>query len=103
MKLNRLLAITRKEIIQIRRDPRSLLIVFLMPAMLMALMGYGISLDQKNVPVCVFDREGSQESQDLLKRFQASAYFNVVMVNSDYPRLVRAIDEGSWQSRARGT
>ncbi len=95
MKLNRLLAITRKEIIQIRRDPRSLLIVFLMPAMLMALMGYGISLDQKNVPVCVFDREGSQESQDLLKRFQASAYFNVVMVNSDYPRLVRAIDEGS--------
>ena len=45
MKLSRLLAITRKEIIQIRRDPRSLLIVFLMPAMLMALMGYGINLD----------------------------------------------------------
>jgi len=94
MSLNRLSAITRKEIIQIRRDPRSLLIVFLMPAMLMALMGYGISLDQKNVPVCVFDREGSQQSQDLLKHFQASIYFNVVMVNDDYASLVRAIDRG---------
>ncbi len=56
MKLARLAAITRKEIIQIRRDPRSLAVVFLMPVMLMAVMGYGISLDQKNVPVCVFDR-----------------------------------------------
>ena len=94
MKLNRLIAITRKEAIQIRRDPRSLLIVFLMPVMLMTLMGYGISLDQKNVPLCIFDREGSQQSQDLLKHFQASVYFNIVMVNNDYPSLVHAIDQG---------
>lgn len=84
MKLNRLIAITRKEAIQIRRDPRSLLIVFLMPVMLMALMGYGINLDQKNVPMCVFDREGSQQSQNLLKDFQASDYFKIVMVNENY-------------------
>jgi ABC-2 type transport system permease protein len=94
MKLNRLIAITRKEIIQIRRDPRSLLIVFLMPAMLMALMGYGINLDQKHVPTCVFDREGSQQSQDLLKHFQASEYFDLVVVNNDYSGLVRGIDDG---------
>jgi len=94
MRLNRLLAIIRKEVIQIRRDPRSLAIVFLMPAMLMALMGYGITLDQKNVPVCVFDRDGSQQSQDLLKRFQASPYFRIVMVNGNYPELTRAIDAG---------
>jgi ABC-2 type transport system permease protein len=94
MKLNRLIAITRKEAIQIRRDPRSLLIVFLMPVMLMALMGYGINLDQKNVPMCVFDREGSQQSQDLLKDFQASDYFKIVMVNDNYSSLVQAIDRG---------
>jgi len=94
MKLNRLIAITRKEIVQIWRDPRSLLIVFLMPAMLMALMGYGISLDQKNVPTCVFDREGSQQSQDLLKQFQASPYFRIAMVSGDYASLVQAINDG---------
>jgi ABC-2 type transport system permease protein len=94
MQLNRLLAMTRKEIIQIRRDPRSLLIVFLMPALLMSLMGYGINLDQKNVPLCVFDREGSQDSQDLLKHFQSSEYFHIAEVNADYRSLTRAVDRG---------
>jgi ABC-2 type transport system permease protein len=94
MNLNRVLAIQRKEVVQIRRDPRSLAVVFLMPVMLMVLMGYGISLDQKNVPVCVFDREGSQQSQDLLKHFQASPYFRIVMLNTDYRSLTAAIDSG---------
>src|SRR6202050_3535567 len=94
MQWNRLLAMTRKEIIQIRRDPRSLLIVFLMPALLMSLMGNGINLDQKNVPLCVFDREGSQDSQDLLKHFQSSEYFHIAEVNSDHRSLTRAVDRG---------
>ena len=94
MKFNRTLAITRKEVLQIWRDPRGLLVVFLMPAMVMVLMGYGISLDQKNVPICVFDRQGSQPSQDLLKHFQASPYFQIVAVNSNYRSLVRAVDQG---------
>ena len=94
MNLSRVLAIVRKEVVQIRRDPRSLAIVFLMPVMLMVLMGYGISLDQKNVPVCIFDREGSQQSQDLLKHFQASQYFHIKMVNADYRSLTDAIEAG---------
>jgi len=94
MNPNRILAITRKEVLQIWRDSRSLLIVFLMPVMLMVVMGYGISLDQKNVPICVFDREGSQQSQDLLKHFQASQYFRIMAVNGDYRDLVRAVDQG---------
>ena len=94
MKFKRTLAITRKEILQIWRDPRSLLVVFLMPAMLMVMMGYGISLDQKNVPICVFDRQGSQQSQDLLKHFQASQYFQIVAVNGDYRSLAQAVDKG---------
>jgi ABC-2 type transport system permease protein len=94
MNLQRVLAIQRKEVVQIRRDPRSLAIVFLMPVMLMVLMGAGISLDQKNVPVCIFDREGSQQSQDLLKHFQASQYFRIVMMNADYRSLTSAIGSG---------
>jgi ABC-2 type transport system permease protein len=91
---HRLLAIARKEAIQIWRDPRSLLIALLMPIMQMALIGYGVSLDIKHVPLCVFDREGSQRSQDLLKRFQASEYFEVVRTVNAYPLLTAAIDAG---------
>ncbi len=94
MNWKRLLAVARKEAIQIRRDPRSLLIVLVMPVILVLLFGYGVSLDLKHLPVYVYDQEGSQRSQDLLKRFQASEYFHVVRAVDSYPELVRALDSG---------
>lgn len=94
MRWHRLVAVARKEIIQIHRDTRSLIIVILMPLILMLLFGYGVSLDIKHTPVYVLDREGSQPSQDLLKRFQASDYFDVVRTVDAYPALLDAIDSG---------
>ncbi|HLI63076.1 MAG TPA: ABC transporter permease [Terriglobales bacterium] len=94
MNWKRLWAVARKEAIQIRRDPRSLLIVLVMPVILVLLFGYGVSLDLKHLPVYVYDQEGSQQSQDLLKHFQASEYFDVVRAVDSYPELVRALDRG---------
>ena len=95
MSFVRFLAVSRKEFIQILRDARSLFIVVIMPVTLMLLFGYGVSLDLKGLPIYVYDRDGSQQSQDLLKHFQASEYFNVVRVVNNYPALTRALDDGS--------
>jgi ABC-2 type transport system permease protein len=92
MKLGRLLAMSRKEFIQVWRDPRSLLIALLMPVMQMVLLGYGVRLDVKNLTVYAYDQEGSQNSQALLKRFQASPYFRVVKTVNSYRDLTWAID-----------
>jgi ABC-2 type transport system permease protein len=94
MSLTRLLAIARKEVVQILRDARSLMIVIVMPAILVVLFGYGVNLDLKGLPVYVMDQDGSQQSQDLLKHFQSSDYFHVARVVSGYPELTRAIDDG---------
>ncbi len=94
MTLRRVKAIAKKEIIQILRDPRSLMVVLLMPLMQMALLGYGVNLDIKHVPICVFDRESSQQSQALMKAFQASIYFSIVETERDYDAVKRAIDGG---------
>ena len=94
MRWNRFAAMARKEVIQIRRDARSLLIVVAMPIMMMLLFGHGVSLDIKHIPTYVLDREGSQQSQDLLKHFQASEYFDVVQAVESYAALVQAIDTG---------
>jgi drug efflux transport system permease protein len=95
LRWNRLLAVAVKEIVQIRRDTRSLIIVVLMPVILVLLFGYGVNLDLKHLPIYVYDREGSQNSQDLLKRFQSSDYFDLVKVVNNYPDLVHAIDAGN--------
>ncbi|HEY1255769.1 MAG TPA: ABC transporter permease [Terracidiphilus sp.] len=92
--LKRMLAVARKEVVQIRRDARSLMIVIVMPAILVILFGYGVNLDLKGLPVYVLDQEESQQSQNLLKHFQASEYFHVARVVSGYAELTRALDDG---------
>jgi ABC-2 type transport system permease protein len=97
MSLHRLLAVARKEVIQILRDPRSLAIVILMPVILMFLFGYGINLDLKHTPTYIFDREASPQSRDLVSRFRSSVYFNVARQVDNYPELVAALDSGRCQ------
>jgi ABC-2 type transport system permease protein len=95
MRWHRLWAMARKEFIQIGRDSRSLIIVLVMPVVLVLLFGYGVSLDLKRTATCVFDREGSPQSRDLLARFASSEYFNVVKHVDGYPALTRALDTGA--------
>lgn len=94
MNITRLIAIARKEFLQVLRDPRSLMIALLMPLVQMLMLGYGVSLDIKHVPLCTWDREDSQQSKTLLKGFAASQYFEIVKVLPDYRQLTRAIDAG---------
>ena len=94
MSFTRFLAVARKEVVHIFRDTRGLIIVLIMPVVLVLLFGYGVNLDFKGLPVYVYDRDGSQRSQDLLKRFQASEYFDVVQVVNNYPALARSLDDG---------
>ena len=94
MSFTRFLAVAKKEVVQVLRDSRSLIIVLIMPIILVMLFGYGVNLDLKHLPIYVYDRDGSQQSQDLVKRFQASDYFDIVRVVNTYSELTRAIDDG---------
>ena len=85
MSLRRILAMTRKEVIQIRRDPRSLMIIIAMPLIQLFIFGYAVNLDIRHIPLCVYDRDATQTSQDLLKRFQATDYFDIVRVARKLP------------------
>jgi ABC-2 type transport system permease protein len=95
MSRHRLVAIIRKETLQIRRDLPSLLIIVAMPLLLMLAFGYGVRFDIKHIPVYAYDREGSQQSQDFLKHFQASEYFHIVKAVDNYPALIEALDAGA--------
>ncbi len=97
MNFGRTLAVARKEVLQVVRDSRSLLIVLVMPLMLMTLLGYGVNLDTKHLRVYALDREGSPASQNLLKRFQSSEYFTLVAMVNDYRALDAALDDGRCQ------
>ncbi|MDR3506052.1 MAG: ABC transporter permease [Acidocella sp.] len=95
MNLRRLLAIAYKETLQIWRDPQSLAIALLMPLMQMGLLGYGVSLDIKRVPLCVYDQERSQISREVVDRFTSSDWFRQVAVLDNDRDLRAAMDHGT--------
>ncbi|HYG65560.1 MAG TPA: ABC transporter permease [Thermoanaerobaculia bacterium] len=80
MSLTRLLAMARKESIQLRRDPRSLLLAFALPVLLLILFGYAISWDVGNIRTAVLDGDRSARSRELLDAFRASGYFTFVEI-----------------------
>jgi ABC-2 type transport system permease protein len=91
--LKRTLAISRKELIHIRRDPISLLQVILLPIVLLLLYGYALTFDIKNVTVAVYDQERSQLSEDFINQFRGSDYFRLEKFTDDYNELKRLVTE----------
>jgi ABC-2 type transport system permease protein len=72
---HRLISIIRKEFIQIWRDPRTLVIILIIPIMQLFLLGYSATSDVKNVHLAVFDQSKSAESRALLESYRAADYF----------------------------
>ena len=69
----RLLAVARKEWIQLRRDPRSLLLAFALPLALLVFFGYAINWDVDDLTLAVLvDGDRSPASRDLVETFEAS-------------------------------
>jgi ABC-2 type transport system permease protein len=75
--LRRLSTLVRKESLQIVRDPSSILIAFVLPAVLLFLFGYGVSLDTVRTRVGLVIEAQTPLTQDLAASFQASRYFDV--------------------------
>ena len=94
MRLSRTWAIAKKEFFHVYRDPRSLGLVILMPAILMLLFGYAVTLDVKKVSVAVLDHDQSQESLSFVHRFSGSPYFSVRHYAADEKEMKRLIDGG---------
>ena len=72
----RLLAYTRREGMEIRRDPIRLAFALLGPVLLMIVFGYGITFDVDKLPFAVLDLDRSQESRDYVVGFSGSRYFD---------------------------
>jgi ABC-2 type transport system permease protein len=77
LNFRRLLAISRKELLQFRRDTRSLLLAFLLPVLLLVLFGYAITFDVEHIATAVLDQDRSARSRELIDAFRSSGYFTV--------------------------
>ena len=73
--LERLEGLLRKEAVQILRDPSALAIAFLLPAMLLVIFGYGVTLDPHHVPIAVVVEQPGTVTESFVAQLRHTPYF----------------------------
>ncbi|MFP4497652.1 MAG: ABC transporter permease [Vulcanimicrobiota bacterium] len=90
----RLIAIIKKEFIQMRRDRLTLAMMLGLPIIQILVFGYAINTDVKNLPMVVCDYTRTQESRRLVQYFTNSQYFRVIDNVEKYEKVESYIASG---------
>jgi ABC-2 type transport system permease protein len=94
-RLKRIRAIALKELIQIKRDPRSLGLALGIPMFMLLIFGYGLSLDIDHVPTVIWNQDASSQfSRNFLLNFSNSKYFKIVGYTDNYRKIEELINKG---------
>jgi ABC-2 type transport system permease protein len=86
------LAVARKELRQIGRDRRTLLILLFVPAFFLLVYGYALSFDIRHVRIAVQDHDRSAASRELISSFVNSGYFDLFGEVTDAAAISQVID-----------
>ncbi len=95
--LGRLLAVSRRELLEVMRDPIRLAFAFLGSMLLMLVFAYGISTDVTGLSFAAFDQDRTPESREYLANFAGSDYFAEVPEVSSADELRRRMVAGEIQ------
>jgi ABC-2 type transport system permease protein len=97
--MRRVLHLMRKELIELRDDPRLFGIVIVAPILQLTVLGYAATTDVKDVPVVVVDADRSFASRELVARFDASDNFTVVDVLGSTDQIDTWLERGdAWMA-----
>ena len=80
--ISQLFALVIKEFREIRHDPSSWLVAFILPFMFLLLFGYGITLDAGILPVGIINHSGGSHSLSLASAFANSPWFTSVTASN---------------------
>jgi ABC transporter DrrB family efflux protein len=88
------LVIAWKELLQLRRDRLTLAMMAAMPVALLLLFGYAINTDVRHIPTLVDDQDRSAASRDLVRRMEATGFYDLVGDVRGYDEIERALRSG---------
>lgn len=92
--LRRLLSYSRREALELRRDPVRSTLALLGTVILMFIMGYGISMDVEDLRFAVLDRDQTLSSQGWSQNLAGSRYFIEQAPLHSYDELDRRMRDG---------
>ena len=96
--IRRILAVTVKELLQLKRDWRTLIALLGMPVVMLLIYGFALSFDVQDIRLAVVDRSRTAESRELVQAFLQSGYFIRVATLDDTRELDGLLDSGRAQA-----
>jgi ABC-2 type transport system permease protein len=97
--MRRILHLMRKELLELRQDPRLFGIVIVAPVLQLTVLGYAATTDVKDVPLVIVDADRSTPSRELVTRFDASANFRIVDIVGSTSQIDRYLERGdAWMA-----
>lgn len=90
----RLLGIVKKEFTELIKDKLYLTFVFVVPMIVVFLLGYGLILDVKHLPVAFLDYDRSKLSRNYIDGFINNEYFEMYALVEDYETAEHLINSG---------
>ena len=93
-KAGRVAEVVRKELLQLRRDPRLRRLILVAPMIQLLVFGYAVSTDVRHTATFLVDQDRSPLSRELVDAFTASGYFDVVAGSEAATDAVKALDRG---------
>jgi ABC-2 type transport system permease protein len=93
--MRKALSVGRKEVRQILRDRRSLVVLLFVPAFFLLVYGYALNWDIRNVRLAVEDRDRSAASRSLVAAFVNSGYFDLVADIRSPAQITELMNTGS--------
>jgi ABC-2 type transport system permease protein len=91
----RLRAMLIKEFIQVFRDPRMRIVLFVLPVLQTVIFGYAVDMDVKNIPTAIMDRDNSNESRELAEILSSSGHFRITKRIDNDSEARNLLDRGT--------
>jgi ABC-2 type transport system permease protein len=99
--MRRVMHLFRKELIELRQDPRLFMILIAAPLAQLGILGHAATTDVKDIPLLIVDADRSAESRRLVSRFEASANFKIVGIADTTDEVDHWLDRGNaWMALA---
>jgi ABC-2 type transport system permease protein len=83
-----------KELLQVKRDKKMLVVIFIAPIIQLLFLGYAANMDVNVIRTTIFDQDKSETSRELIRKFEHSGYFKIDYYVDNYEEVTGLLNNG---------
>ncbi|HOI31081.1 MAG TPA: ABC transporter permease [Melioribacteraceae bacterium] len=83
-----------KELLQVKRDKKMLVVIFMAPILQLIFLGYAANMDVNVVHTTIYDLDRTATSRDFIQRFEQSGYFMIDHYVESYDEVTELLENG---------